>query len=82
MNRLLPPPVSDHLDLALEALCATLITLEVIKASAPRDDPLRTHAARATQSLRRAAAELRLASAAGAPQRLHEGFILPGDDLP
>lgn len=81
MNDPLYPPVSDHIERALEAVCATLITLEVIRTSMPEDARVKLHILHAINSSRRAIAELRTAGAPGVREMLPRGFVLADGDL-
>ena len=68
-------PADSHIEAALEATCEALMTLELIRASAADDAALRNELRRTARCMRRAIAELRVAS--GEPDTaLSYGFVL------
>jgi hypothetical protein len=71
------PPASDYVEAALEASCATLIALQLVRAFAA-DDPHGTRqTSRAITAIRQAIDELRAMRAAGSGALVH-GFVVGG----
>jgi hypothetical protein len=76
------PPTPDHVQAALEASCAALITFESLRTlgANPTIDlrGVQEHTTQAIESLRLAIAQLRLAKG-GEPGVLTMGFVVAGD---